>query len=107
MSIEESVRKSGLGYIDLYLLHSPYGGKEVRWECWKAVEDAIEERQVKSGGVSNFGIKHVGTTTFKILGAIGNRLTSDRPAQRISLSPRPAHPPFGKPNRSTPLQHAP
>jgi len=59
MSIEKSIRKSGLGYIDLYLLHSPYGGKEVRAECWRAIEDAIEERQVRSGGVSNFGIKHV------------------------------------------------
>lgn len=62
LSIEKSIRKSGLGYIDLYLLHSPYGGKEARWECWRAIEDAIEERQVKSGGVSNFGIKHVRIT---------------------------------------------
>jgi diketogulonate reductase-like aldo/keto reductase len=60
MGIEKSIRKSGLGYIDLYLLHSPYGGPEVRKECWRAIEDAIEERQVKSGGVSNFGIRHVG-----------------------------------------------
>jgi diketogulonate reductase-like aldo/keto reductase len=59
MAIDESIRKSGLGYIDLYLLHSPYGGKEVRAECWRAVEDAIEERMVKCGGVSNFGVKHV------------------------------------------------
>ena len=49
----------GLGYIDLYLLHSPYGGEAKRLECWRAVEDAIAEGEVKSGGVSNFGIKHV------------------------------------------------
>lgn len=64
MAIEASIRKSGLGYIDLYLLHSPYGGKEARWECWRAIEDAIEERTVKSGGVSNFGIKHVCSPPF-------------------------------------------
>ena len=48
-----------MGYIDLYLLHSPYGGKQKRLECWRAVEDAIHEGEVKCGGVSNFGVKHV------------------------------------------------
>lgn len=58
-SIKESVQQSGLGYIDLFLLHSPYGGKTKRLECWRAVSDAIEDGEVKSGGVSNFGVKHV------------------------------------------------
>ena len=58
-SIKQSVRESGLGYVDLFLLHSPYGGKTARLECWKAVEDAIDEGEVKCGGVSNFGVKHV------------------------------------------------
>lgn len=61
-SIKQSIEQSGLGYIDLFLLHSPYGGKAKRLECWKAVEDAIEEGEVKSGGVSNFGVKHVSRT---------------------------------------------
>ena len=34
-SIKKSIQRSGLGYLDLYLLHSPYGGKEKRLECWK------------------------------------------------------------------------
>ena len=58
-SIQQSVRHSGLGYIDLFLLHSPYGGKTARLESWKAVEDAIEAGEVRTGGVSNFGVKHV------------------------------------------------
>jgi len=58
-AIKNSVRKSGLGYLDLYLLHSPYGGKERRLECWRAVEDAIEEGEVRCGGVSNFGVAHL------------------------------------------------
>ncbi|MCJ1459697.1 hypothetical protein MMC28_010076 [Mycoblastus sanguinarius] len=58
-SIKQSVKQSGLGYIDLFLLHSPYGGKKKRLECWKAVEDAIEDGEVKTGGVSNFGVKHL------------------------------------------------
>ena len=58
-SIKQSVQQCGLGYIDLFLLHSPYGGKAARLASWKAVEDAIAEGEVKTGGVSNFGVKHV------------------------------------------------
>ena len=60
-AIKKSIQRSGLGYLDLYLLHSPYGGKEKRLECWKAVEDAIDEGEVRVGGVSNYGVKHVST----------------------------------------------
>lgn len=57
--IKESIKESGLGYIDLYLLHSPYGGKQRRLECWRAVEDAVAEGECRAGGVSNYGVKHV------------------------------------------------
>lgn len=63
-AIKQSIKQSGLDYIDLFLLHSPYGGKAKRLECWRAVEDAIEEGEVKIGGVSNFGVKHVGPPTY-------------------------------------------
>jgi diketogulonate reductase-like aldo/keto reductase len=58
-SIKKSVEACGLGFIDLFLLHSPYGGPESRLTSWKAVEDAIEDGEIKSGGVSNYGVKHV------------------------------------------------
>ncbi|KAK4998678.1 hypothetical protein LTR66_002146 [Elasticomyces elasticus] len=58
-SIKQSVKKCGLGYIDLFLLHSPYGGKQARLDSWRAVEDAIKDGEVKIGGVSNFGVKHL------------------------------------------------
>lgn len=29
-AIKQSVKECGLGYIDLFLLHSPYGGKKAR-----------------------------------------------------------------------------
>jgi diketogulonate reductase-like aldo/keto reductase len=57
--IKQSVRECGLGYVDLLLVHSPYGGKKMREESWRAVEDAIDEGEVKMGGVSNYGEKHV------------------------------------------------
>ncbi|KIW05193.1 hypothetical protein, variant 4 [Verruconis gallopava] len=58
-SIKRSLKLCGLGYIDLFLLHSPYGGKEARLESWRAIEDAIEAGEVRTGGVSNYGIKHL------------------------------------------------
>ena len=58
-AIKQSVQVSGLQYIDLFLLHSPYGGNSKRLECWRAVEDAIAEGEVRTGGVSNYGVKHV------------------------------------------------
>ena len=58
-SIKKSVEACGLGYIDLFLLHSPYGGKTARLASWKAVEDAIKDGEVRIGGVSNFGVKHL------------------------------------------------
>jgi len=41
------------------LLHSPYGGTRDRLESWRAVEDAIKDGEVRIGGVSNFGVKHL------------------------------------------------
>ncbi|KAF1354898.1 alcohol dehydrogenase [Delphinella strobiligena] len=58
-SIKKSVKECDLGYIDLFLLHAPFGGKRARLESWRAVEDAVLEGEVKIGGVSNFGVKHL------------------------------------------------
>ncbi|CEJ79848.1 hypothetical protein VHEMI00063 [[Torrubiella] hemipterigena] len=58
-SISRSLARCNLGYIDLVLLHSPYGGKKARLVSWRAVEDAILAGQVRMGGVSNFGAHHI------------------------------------------------
>lgn len=58
-SITKSVEACGLGYVDLFLLHSPYGGKAARLTSWKALEDAVLEGEVKMAGVSNYGVAHV------------------------------------------------
>lgn len=58
-SITKSVKECGLGYIDLFLLHSPYGGTQKRLESWKALEDAVNDGEVRIPGISNFGVKHV------------------------------------------------
>lgn len=61
-SIKKSVETSGLGYVDLFLLHSPYGGRGARLTSWKALEDAVEAGEVRMAGVSNYGVNHVSLT---------------------------------------------
>ena len=63
-SIKNSVDVSGLGYVDLFLLHSPYGGKEARLTSWKALEDAVNDGEVRMAGVSNYGVAHVSDLWF-------------------------------------------
>ena len=72
-SIKKSVKECGLGYIDLFLLHSPYGGKKARLESWRAVEDAVLDGEVKIGGVSNYGVKHVSWPTHELLSFFINK----------------------------------
>ena len=49
--IETSLNKLGLDYIDLYLLHQPYGDVI---GAWKALEEAYHAGKVRAIGVSNF-----------------------------------------------------
>jgi diketogulonate reductase-like aldo/keto reductase len=53
-AFNESLRKLGLDYIDLYLIHWPVTGKRI--ETWKVFEKLLETGKVKSIGVSNFTI---------------------------------------------------
>lgn len=48
--IQASLEKLGLDYIDLYLLHQPYGDV---LGAWKALEEAKEAGTLKSIGISN------------------------------------------------------
>ena len=48
--IARSLRKLDLGYIDLYLVHQPYGDVA---GAWKAMEEAKAEGMLRSIGVSN------------------------------------------------------
>ena len=49
--IEDSLNKLGLDYIDLYLLHQPYGDTD---GAWRALIEAKKAGKIKSIGVSNF-----------------------------------------------------
>ncbi|KAF2151691.1 Aldo/keto reductase [Myriangium duriaei CBS 260.36] len=57
--VAETLQKTGLDYIDLYLLHAPYGGKAGRLGAWKALVEAVAAGKVRSIGVSNYGVHHL------------------------------------------------
>lgn len=88
-SIQSSFAQTGLDYIDLqvfssppalstplnlllgtrefpilmqffrYLIHAPYGGKEARTGTWRALVEAQQAGQIRSLGVSNYGVHHL------------------------------------------------
>ena len=96
-SIDESLKKLGLKYIDLMIIHSPQPWMEFRItdnnyfkenkEVWRALEDAYSEGKLRAIGVSNFHVydleniletcnikpminqvlAHIGQTPFDIL----------------------------------------
>lgn len=50
-AIDESMAKLGLDYIDLVLLHQPYGDT---FGAWRALTEAQADGRIKSIGISNF-----------------------------------------------------
>lgn len=47
------------GYVDLFLIHSATGGREVRREMWLALERLFAEGKARAIGVSNWGIEEI------------------------------------------------
>ncbi|KAF3003869.1 hypothetical protein E8E14_006797 [Neopestalotiopsis sp. 37M] len=58
-TVTNTLRETGLDYIDLMLLHAPYGGSAARKGAWRALVEAVEAGQVRSIGVSNYGVHHL------------------------------------------------
>lgn len=50
-AFNESLRKLDLDYVDLYLLHQPFGDI---FGAWRALEELYKEGKIKAIGVSNF-----------------------------------------------------
>lgn len=58
-ALRTSLKKCGLDYIDLYLIHGPIGGPQKRADSWKAAVEGKAEGLVRSIGVSNYGVRHL------------------------------------------------
>ena len=56
-AFQVSLRRLGLEYVDLYLLHWPVQGK--RLDSWEALEELHDEGLARSIGVSNFLVPHL------------------------------------------------
>ena len=55
---ENSIKTTGLDYIDLYLIHCPVPMKGEYINTWRAFNKIYESGQVNAIGVSNFTIQH-------------------------------------------------
>ncbi|MCC2089387.1 aldo/keto reductase [Mammaliicoccus sciuri] len=56
---EASLKRLGLDYVDLYLIHWPGQDKDLITETWKAMENLYNEGKIKNIGVSNFHVHHI------------------------------------------------
>ncbi len=54
---DESLKRLGLEYVDLYLIHWPVSGKRV--ETWKAMARLAKEGKCRAVGVSNYTTRHI------------------------------------------------
>lgn len=55
---EESLRRLGVEYIDLYQIHWPTPDEDVE-EGWGAVAELVKEGKARYGGVSNFSVEQL------------------------------------------------
>ncbi len=54
---EKSLKRLGLSYVDLYLIHWPVEG--IRKETWRALGTLLVEGKCRAIGVSNYMIRHL------------------------------------------------
>jgi diketogulonate reductase-like aldo/keto reductase len=56
-AFDASLKRLGLEYVDLYLLHWPVPKR--RLESWRALESILGDGRVRAIGVSNFMVRHL------------------------------------------------
>ena len=80
-TLRESLRKMGLGYVDMCLIHEPVGHRDLV-ETWKDLVRAKEEGLCRSIGVSNFRIEDI-----ELLKASGTELPTVNQVSRMITAP--------------------
>ncbi len=56
-SYDDSLKRLGLDYLDLFLIHWPVAGKYI--DTWRAMERLYHEKRIRAIGVSNFMQHHL------------------------------------------------
>jgi 2,5-diketo-D-gluconate reductase A len=78
--LDASLRRLGLDYVDLYLIHWPSPRQGLYVETWQSFEELRDAGRTRSIGVSNFTIEHLDRLA---------RETSTTPAvNQVELHPR-------------------
>jgi 2,5-diketo-D-gluconate reductase A len=57
-SLDESLERLGLDYVDLYLIHAPFE-RDQRLAQWRGLVELTRQGKTRAIGVSNFSIKHI------------------------------------------------
>ena len=84
--IENSLKALDTDYIDLYLLHQPYGDY---LGSWKALEEAVQKGKIKSIGISNITVNlwdkfKDGMTTMPVVNQVEfNPFTQQKELRRV------------------------
>ncbi len=58
-AFNSSLKKLGLDYLDLYLIHWPGLDKDLYMQSWKALVELHKDQKVRAIGVCNFHIHHL------------------------------------------------
>lgn len=89
-ALDVSLKKLGLDYVDLYLIHSPWFAKDKAHlqSTWKQMEGLQKSGKAKSIGVSNYLIEHLEAVleTAEIVPAL-NQVEYHPYLQRLDLVP--------------------
>jgi len=57
--VDASLERFRSKYIDLWLIHDPFSGKEKRLETYRALQEAKQDGKIRDVGVSNYGVHHL------------------------------------------------
>lgn len=82
-SVEESLRKLQTDYVDLMLLHQPFGDA---YGAWRALEDLYEEGKIRAIGISNFYVdRMVEFANFNRIRPMVNQMETNPLCQQVEL----------------------
>lgn len=99
-SLEKSLQRLGLQYVDLYLIHAPFE-REQRLAQWRGLVELGRQGKARAIGVSNFSVKHI-----EELKAAGLPMPSANQIELHPWSQKPALVRYLEDNAITPIAYS-